>query len=84
MTAVFAAATLTSAVVRMAENLTILNVFILLASVGEQEISLALFCSRMLGHRIYIQSYLHYFRDFQDCMSLCSICKPLHHLSSLS
>lgn len=83
MAAVFSAATLTSPIVRMAENLTILNVFILPTSLGGQEISLPPFCSRMLRHRVCVQSYLHYFRDFQDCMSLCSICKPSHHLSSL-
>lgn len=40
MTAVFSAARLTSPVVRIAENLTVLNVFILLALLGGQGINI--------------------------------------------
>lgn len=53
MTAVFSAATLTSAV-GMVENLVIVEVFILLTSLGEQ----APFCSRMFGHTLYKLSAL--------------------------
>lgn len=52
MTAVFSAATLTSAV-GMVDNF-IMEVFILLTSLGEQ----APFCSRTLGHRLYKLSAL--------------------------
>lgn len=53
MTAGFLTATITSAV-RMVEKLIIVEVFILLTSLGEQ----APFCSRMLGHRLYKLSAL--------------------------
>lgn len=69
MTAVFSAATLTSSVVRMAENVTISNALVLLASLGGQEISLASFFSRMLGHRIYMQLPA-LFQRLPQCMSL--------------
>lgn len=52
MALIFSDATLASSIVRVAENLKILKVFMFLASLGGEEVSLSPFHSRMLGNRI--------------------------------